>query len=91
MDKGGEYRHMVGLPGGINSPLFNHLEMANNMSGMKMSLIEGKGDEGDNLGKRSIYVYDSNKFPFHQAEVYHQFHDGRKLSRFLQYVEERLL
>jgi len=35
----------------------------------------GKGNEGDTIGRRIVYVYDTATFPFYQAEVYHQFHD----------------
>lgn len=40
-----------------------------------LTLMAGRGNEGDTLGKKLIYVYDSVQFPFHPAEVYHQFHD----------------
>ncbi len=34
-----------------------------------MTLVDGKGNDPDTLGKRLVYVMDSNKFPFYQAEV----------------------
>ena len=40
----------------------------------------GKGDDADTLGKKLIWVMDSDKFPFRQAEVYHQFHGTRSES-----------
>lgn len=40
-----------------------------------MKLVAGKGNDPDTLGKKLVFVYDTNEFPFHQAEVYHQFHD----------------
>mmetsp|Transcript_18856 Transcript_18856/g.39523 ORF Transcript_18856/g.39523 Transcript_18856/m.39523 type:complete len:280 (-) Transcript_18856:1599-2438(-) len=73
MDKGGEYRSLLGLPGGTNHPMYAQVEAAGKARGM--TLLAGKGDEPDTLGKRLVYVYDSNKFPFYQAEVYHQFHN----------------
>lgn len=36
------------------------------------SLVPGKGNDPDTLGKQLVYVYDSKKFPFYQGEVYHQ-------------------
>lgn len=72
-DRGGEYRYLVGLPGGKTNDAYPAVEAAASQNGFK--LVEGKGNEGDTLGKGIIYVYDSNKFPFYQAEVYHQFHN----------------
>jgi hypothetical protein len=40
-----------------------------------MTLVDGKGNDPDTLGKRLVYVYDSDKFPFYQAEFYHQYHN----------------
>ena len=37
---------------------------------------KGNGNDPDTLGKQLVWVYDSSSFPIHQAEVYHQFHDG---------------
>lgn len=73
-DRGGEYRHMVGLPGGVKSPLFSQLEEA--VKPLGVSLLEGKGSDPDNLSKKSIWVYDTEQFPFYKGEVYHQYHDG---------------
>ena len=72
-DRGGEYRTLIGLEGGVKSPLYPQLERA--AKGIVV-LKEGQGNEDDNYGERMVYVYDSNKFPFHRAEVYQQFHDG---------------
>ena len=45
-------------------------------SGKDLKLIAGKGNEKDTLGQKIVYVMDSDLFPFKQAEIYHQFHDG---------------
>lgn len=37
--------------------------------------MQGNGDEPDTLLKRTVYVMDSDKFPFYIAEPYHQFHN----------------
>jgi hypothetical protein len=34
-----------------------------------MKLVEGKGNEGDTLKDKSIYVYDTKSFPFYPGEV----------------------
>ena len=73
MDKGGEYRALLGLPGGSNHPAYPQVEAAGKAKGM--TLVNGKGNDPDTLGKRVVYVYDSNKFPFYQAEFYHQYHN----------------
>ena len=65
---------MVGLLGGIDSPLFK--DLVQEMKPLGVSLLEGKGSDPENLYKKSIWVYDTAKFPFYKGEVYHQFHDG---------------
>jgi hypothetical protein len=48
-----------------------------------MRLVQGAGDEGDTLAVKTVLVYDSNKFPFYEGELYQQFHDdvvGTKVS-----------
>lgn len=73
MDRGGEYRSAIGLPGGEQSPLYT--EIKNAASATPMKLASGQGDEPDTLRDKVVFVYDSNKFPFYPGEVYHQFHD----------------
>lgn len=72
-DKGPEYRSLIGLPGGTTHPLYPRLEGIANASGFK--LLPGKGSDPDTLRQQVIYVYDTAAYPFHQAEVYHQFHN----------------
>lgn len=72
-DRGGEYRSLLGLPGGISHPSYAAVEDAARNSGFR--LVEGKGNDPDTLGKQIVFVYDSNQFPFYQAEVYHQYHN----------------
>lgn len=47
----------------------------------KMELIAGSGNnardkdrEGDKINR--VYVVDSDKLPFHKAELYHQYHNA---------------
>jgi len=75
-DKGPEYRSLLGLPNGVHSPHFATIQKAlEDVLGFGWKLEEGKGNEPDTLLKKKVYVYDSNLFPFHVAEMYHQFHD----------------
>lgn len=78
-DAGPGYRNVVGLPGGVRSPLFKILQEAN-VNGME--LREGSGNEWKD-GKPTeddllnvVWVVDSAQLPFYRAEVYHQFHNG---------------
>jgi len=71
-DIGPEYRSVIGMPGGISSPIMAEAESASNG---RVKLIRGLGADGDTLLKREVYVYDTDSFPFYQAELYHQFHD----------------
>jgi hypothetical protein len=48
-----------------------------------LQLVEGKGDDADTLFKKKVWVLDSNKFPFRQAEIYHQFHGKSWTSSFI--------
>lgn len=70
-DMGGEYRSLIGLPGGMSSPLLNELKQ----KAGAVELVAGKGNEGDTLGSSKVLVYDTQTFPAHTAEKYHQFHD----------------
>lgn len=73
MDLGPEYRSIIGLPGGINHPQYRS-SLAKIAKEYGFKLTPGKGSDADTLGKQIIYVYDSDRFPFYQAEIYHQFH-----------------
>jgi len=73
MDRGAEYRSLIGLPGGVKHTSYGAVKKSAENAGFQ--LVEGKGNDGDTLGKQIVYVYDSTKFPFYQAEVYHQYHN----------------
>eukprot|EP00889_Picochlorum_renovo_P004056 jgi/Picre1/31086/NNA_006441.t1 len=73
-------RNVIGIPGGVQSDLFKILQEENVN---KMDLKQGRGNEYTSFGRASegdelntVWVIDSNEFPFYQAEVYHQFHNG---------------
>jgi hypothetical protein len=87
MDKGSEYRSLLGLPGGLNHPMYPEVEAAALEAGFKLQ--PGKGNDPDTLGKQIVYVMDSNEFPFYQAEVYHQV--CRRPMAYLEFDLESLL
>jgi peptide methionine sulfoxide reductase MsrA len=85
-DAGPGYRNVVGLPGGVRSPLFQVLR---DEAPAGIELREGKGrqaegagegaaaepnDEGDVVGV--VWVVDAEQLPFYRAEQYHQYHRG---------------
>lgn len=73
-DKGSEYRSLIGLPGGVQHPMYAAVVAAGAAKGFTVEV--GKGSEPDTLGKNKLVnIYDTHKFPFHQAEVYMQFRD----------------
>jgi len=72
-DRGGEYRSVLGLPGGEASPLYAVIAAAAKPTPMR--LATGAGDEGDTIGDKTVLVYDSDAFSFYPAELYHQFHN----------------
>lgn len=71
MDVGGEYRNLIGIPGGVTSEYYAALKRAN-INGM--DLVTGQGNEPDVLDR--VYVYDSKVFPFYLGEQYMQFHSN---------------
>mmetsp|Transcript_145061 Transcript_145061/g.464861 ORF Transcript_145061/g.464861 Transcript_145061/m.464861 type:complete len:274 (-) Transcript_145061:177-998(-) len=76
MDRGPAYRAALGLPGGISSPLFALIKAAQEGNvAQPFTMTAGAGDDPDTLGQALVWVYDTTAFPFHQAELYHQFHD----------------
>jgi hypothetical protein len=77
-NKGGGYRSVVGLPGGMSNPVVaSVLAPAAAKKGMKVK--EGDGDDKDTIKEKSILVYDTAEFPFYQAEIDNQYHDDLTL------------
>mmetsp|Transcript_87045 Transcript_87045/g.186562 ORF Transcript_87045/g.186562 Transcript_87045/m.186562 type:complete len:316 (-) Transcript_87045:34-981(-) len=75
MDVGPAYRAAIGLPGGMSSPLLAEIDAAQTGRQHHFLLQAGQGNDRDTLGEALVWVYDSDKYPFMQAELYHQFHD----------------
>jgi peptide methionine sulfoxide reductase MsrA len=76
MDSGADYRNAIGLPGGVNSPLYSIVQ-ENNV--YDMPLLVGEG--GDQKDEYVVWIYDSTLFPFFRGEPYHQFHPNAVLRR----------
>jgi peptide methionine sulfoxide reductase MsrA len=76
-DRGLEYRNLVGLKGGANSPLVKDLIEASKEMGDELDFAMGKGSDGD--VPRLVWIMDTDKYPFYIGEAYHQFHDGFKI------------
>ena len=75
-DRGAQYRSIIGIPGGMQSDLLPAVEKALAKSGKSLTLVAGKGNDKDTLGKKVVWVMDTSTYPFKQGELYHQFHDG---------------
>jgi peptide methionine sulfoxide reductase MsrA len=75
-DRGPEYRNLVGLPGGVKSPLAKQLVDASIQNGDKLDFAKGKGGGTDPDARGLVFIMDTDDFPFYVAEQYHQFHDG---------------
>lgn len=56
-DRGLEYRNVVGIPGGVNSPLAKELVRASVAQGDKLDFAAGKGDDADRRGL--VWIYDT--------------------------------
>ena len=46
------------------------------------AVATGAGNEPDTFMKNTVYVMDTKAFPFHTAEIYHQFHNDFKGPRY---------
>lgn len=71
MDRGAEYRNVIGIPGGTASPLYSTVTAANTHG---MRLAAGSGHNDDVIG--TVWIADSNTHPFFRGEQYHQFHSN---------------
>eukprot|EP00420_Gonyaulax_spinifera_P021374 CAMPEP_0197900380 /NCGR_PEP_ID=MMETSP1439-20131203/48939_1 /TAXON_ID=66791 /ORGANISM="Gonyaulax spinifera, Strain CCMP409" /LENGTH=239 /DNA_ID=CAMNT_0043521261 /DNA_START=36 /DNA_END=753 /DNA_ORIENTATION=- len=72
-DVGGEYRSVIGLPGGMGSPLVEQLRA----KAGNVTLVAGQGNDGDTLNLQRVFVYDTGAFPATVAEKCYQFHDDQ--------------
>eukprot|EP00802_Teleaulax_amphioxeia_P016721 Tamp_16846.p2 GENE.Tamp_16846~~Tamp_16846.p2 ORF type:complete len:153 (+),score=22.62 Tamp_16846:615-1073(+) len=63
-----KYRSCIGIPGGMTGQLFPYIKRANVKN---MKLVAGKGNDPDVAN--TVYIYDTQQFPFHRAEQFLQF------------------
>ena len=72
-DSGPGYRNMIGLPGGMDSPLMKVIE-EENVNGMKLMRGEGNKMKGKDASEddvfNSVWIYDSNELPFYPAGIH---------------------
>jgi len=74
-DVGPLYRSIIGLPGGMQSEFMPVIDAGQTgITAQRFRLQEGHGGDPDTLGEPLVWVMDSNRFAFYQAEVSHQFH-----------------
>jgi hypothetical protein len=59
MDRGGEYRSLLGLPNGAENPAYPQVEAAAKAKGM--GLVLGKGNDPDTAGTKQVFVYDTGE------------------------------
>lgn len=72
-DEGAEYRSLIGVPDGVgNKQVMQAMRKAN---APNLTLQQGHGSDPDTLVTNTVYVMDSKKFAFIQAERCLQFRD----------------
>ena len=75
-DRGKQFRAIVGVPGGVKGVFFPLIAQANK-NGMKLVDGDAVTAQEDTLGKNMVYVTDSEKGRFYQAELCLQFHNNQ--------------
>jgi len=70
-EHGSPYRSVIGLPGGIDSPLFADVVAANAPFGML--LLPGNSPNGTEE-LNVVRILNTSDFPFYIGEMYHQYH-----------------
>lgn len=77
-DQGSEYRSVLGVPGGMgNKRVLEAIKAADTKN---ITIRPGLGSDPDDFGANSVYIMDSDKFPFVQAELCLQFHDDSQVT-----------
>lgn len=83
MDRGRPYRSVVGLPGGMNSTLYDVFAQENAFG---MNLKPGRGGDADEFN--TVWVVDTGHFPFFLGEAYHQMHCNFFMSEGMPYPDD---
>ena len=65
---------IVGVPGGLEGK-YGEIIQSSNSKIHNFTLVSGSGSDEDTINTNIVYVMDSDKFSFTQAEVCLQFHD----------------
>ena len=74
-DLGPGYRALIGMKGGMKNNFV--MNLIKQVDPHNTTFKIGKGSDSDTLGKNTVYIYDSDKFEFHQAELCLQFHNNQ--------------
>jgi len=83
-DKGGAYRSVIGIPLGVKGTLFSVVQQENAPRGeFGLTMVLKEDDEGsvDDM-YNTVFIMDSNVFPFYRGEQYHQIHSDVKGPRY---------
>jgi len=73
-DHGLAYRSGLSFPGGMRGPLYKIVDAENKKLAHPMNLVAGKGNDPDVFN--TVYIMDSDQWPFYIGEAYHQFHSN---------------
>ncbi|CAN0381709.1 unnamed protein product, partial [Ascophyllum nodosum] len=86
-DRGGEYRSLLGVPGGLDGAMAAPIKEEATKRGL--ALQGGSGGDPDTLMRNKVFVMDTTEFPFYKGELYHQFHNDMTENYGRQYNELR--
>jgi len=73
--KGSAQRAVLGVPGGMGSPVVQEVIKAQVGFSAEFKFLAGSGNDAHAPGQSVVWVYDSNFLPFFQAELHHQFNN----------------
>lgn len=80
-DAGADYRNVIGIPGGVDGPLYSII-VAKNVNNMPLKPgANALVPDSDSIDEDVVYVYDTAEYPFYRGEQYHQFHRNVVLGR----------
>ena len=66
-DRGPEYRNLIGVPGGKESPFIQSLLSATKKEGDKVDFAKGKGNDADL--KALVWIMDSQEYPLARRDL----------------------
>ncbi len=74
-DLGSGYRALIGMKGGMKNIYI--MDIIQQVDPHNTTFKLGIGSDPDTLGTNTVYIYDSDNFEFHQAELCLQFHNNQ--------------